>query len=298
MSHNKHVIDGINKDVSFWPGCSIYDSLAEYRYMTEGWKPYNPDPVVMVHDNVRVVRDDFIVGTKARAADLLASRVKQGTLVYCQPRLGLAGVGLLDAAKHHGKDVVLFMPACERISMHQACCIERGAKPVFERIAAMPNLNLYASEWVKSNHDSFFIPLGLKHRLATAAIIDSALKIDPPEECYVATSTGVLLRALQIAWPQTEFYAVCVARNMQAGELGRVWKVYSDLLPFGRDEVKENLPPFPTVPNYDGKVWKWIPKDGKRDRLFWNVGKDPVLLDETLYDLVESNVPWRKDLNR
>ncbi len=81
MSHNKHVIDGINKDV----GVFGYEAAKEYYLsLAEGWIPYNPDPVVIDHEGVRVVRDDLIVGTKTRAGDLLASKLNNDTIVYWQ----------------------------------------------------------------------------------------------------------------------------------------------------------------------------------------------------------------------
>lgn len=261
--------------------------------MTEGWQPHNPDPVVKIHDGIRVVRDDMIAGTKTRAADLLLTKTDADHYVYVQPRAGLAGVSLLDAANRMGKKVTLFMPSSKRVSEHQACCIERGAEVQFHRIAAMPNLNRLAKAWAEE-HGHYFVPLGLRHELATAAIVHAASKIPEPEEVYVAISTGVLTRSLQIAWPNAKFTCVAVARNLKAGEAGPA-KVVSDPLDFLVNERQENLPKdFETVPFYDGKVWKWIPKDGKKDRLFWNVGKNPVLNDPTIYDRIDSYREWPK----
>ena len=291
MSHNNHVIDNLNKDV----GVLGYKGAKEYYLsLTEGWEPYNPDPIVMMHDGVRVVRDDLTTGTKTRAGDLLASRVNHKTIVYSQPRVGLAGVALIDVANYHNKDVVLFMPASKRISLHQACCIERGAIPKFERIAAMPNLNKKAKEYANETN-GFFVPLGLKHELATAGIVHAASKIDPPDEVYVAISTGVLSRALQIAWPKAIFTCIAVARNLKSGELGRA-DVISEPLPFQTLEKKENLPPFPTVASYDGKVWKYIPKNTGKNILFWNVGSEPQLTNDSIYDTIESYREWDKNL--
>jgi hypothetical protein len=289
MSHNKHIIDGINKDVGIF---GYKDAKDYYLSLTEGWIPYNPDPIVIDHDGVRVVRDDLVVGTKTRAADLLASKINNDTMVYSQPRVGLAGVSLLDVAKHHNKKVVLFMPASKRISLHQACCIERGAIPIFERIAAMPILNIKAKEWA-NKHNAFFIPLGLKHELATAAIVHAASKISEPEEVYVAISTGVLSRALQIAWPNAKFTCVAVARNLKAGELGRA-NVISEPLEFMQEEPIQ--PPFPTVRTYDAKVWKYIPKNTGRNILMWNVGAEPQLTNLSIYDTVKSYKDWDKNL--
>jgi len=292
MAHDEHVIDGNNKDVLM--GMSYEDAKQYYLSLCEGWTPYNPNPMVIEHEGVQVVRDDLTVGTKTRAGDLLCSKILNKTLVYCQPRVGLAGVSLCDVAKRHNKDVVLFMPSSKEISLHQACCIERGATPIFERIAAMPNLNLYAKRWA-DERNACFIPLGLKHELATAAIIHAASTIPEPDEVYVAISTGVLSRALQIAWPNAKFTCVAVARNLQAGELGRA-EVISEPLAFPQSEKKENLPPFPTVASYDGKIWKYIPKDGKKRRLMWNVGRCPVLLDSTIITRTNSWRPWKKDI--
>lgn len=291
MPHDTHVIDGFNKDIGLM---SPEDAKEYYLSLCEGWTPYNPNPVVVEHEGVFVVRDDLTVGTKTRAGDLLMSKVKADTMVYCQPRVGLAGVSLCDVAQRHPeKRIVLFMPSSKKISVHQACCIERGAKVIFERIAAMPNLNLYAKKWAADN-GAYFIPLGLKHELATAAIVHAASSIAEPDEVYVAISTGVLSRALQIAWPNAKFTCVAVARNLKAGELGRA-NVISEPLDFPQSEKRENLPPFATVDSYDAKVWKYIPKNTGRRVLMWNVGTDPVLHDKSIIDNTDSYRDWKKN---
>lgn len=291
MPHDTHVIDGFNKDIGLM---SPEDAKEYYLSLCEGWTPYNPNPVVVEHEGVFVVRDDLTVGTKTRAGDLLMSKVKADTMVYCQPRVGLAGVSLCDVAQRHPeKRIVLFMPSSKKISVHQACCIERGAKVIFERIAAMPNLNLCAKKWAADN-GAYFIPLGLKHELATAAIVHAASTIAEPDEVYVAISTGVLSRALQIAWPNAKFTCVAVARNLKAGELGRA-NVISEPLDFPQSEKPENLPPFATVDSYDAKVWKYIPKNTGRRVLMWNVGTDPVLHDKSIIDNTDSYRDWKKN---
>lgn len=290
MSHNNHVMDGFNKDIGMM---QREEALEYYMSLTDGWVPYNKPPTVTIHDGVRVVRDDLIAGTKARACDLLFSKITHDTIVYSQPRTGLAGVSMTSVAKHHNKNVVLFMPSSKQISLHQACCIERGAKVFFERIAAMPNLNLKAKTWAEKT-GAFFVPLGLRHEYATAGIIHTALSIPEPDEVYVAISTGVLARALQIAWPNAKFTCVAVARNLKSGELGAA-SVISEPLDFTTPENVNNLPPFPTVPTYDGKVWKYIPKNSGKNVLMWNVGTDPVLNDQSIILNTNSYRDWNKN---
>jgi len=289
MSHNNHILDGINKDLIL----DNYNySQTYYLNLVKNWKDPYKKPIIKNHEGVRVVREDLITGTKVRGASALISNIENNTLVYVQPRVGLAGVSLLDVAEKYNKKVVLFMPSSKKISDHQACCIERGAQPIFHRIAAMPNLNKIAQRWAKDNN-AYFIPLGLKHELVTAGIIKTALKIKAPKKCYIAISTGVLSRALQIAWPKTEFISVAVSRNLKDGELGRS-NVVSEPLVFQKQEKDDNLPPFPTVPTYDGKVWKYIPKNTNEDILFWNVGAEPKLINKNLYKSINSYRNWNE----
>ncbi len=69
--------------------------------------------------------------------------------------------------------------------------------------------------------------------------------------------------------------------------------VDSDPLAFTRNEHKSNLPPFPTVGNYDAKVWKYIPKNKpEENHWMWNVGKEPILENPALSDRIDSYRDW------
>lgn len=294
MAHNKHVIDGINKDLQL-------RSKTEWLAMTEGWKDPYGMPIVTEHEGVKVVRDDHMVGSKCRFADLLMQNTKEDTIVYVQPRFGLAGPSIIEAAGRYNKKVVLFMPSSKKISHHQAVCIERGAEARFVRIAAMPNLNSYAKKWADENGASF-VPLGLRHELVTACAVRVVENIrethGDPGHVWFAISTGVLGRSLQIGWNNSQHHAVAVSRNLKAGELGKA-TVDSDPMAFTRNERKENLPPFPTVGNYDAKVWKYIPKNRlQENHWMWNVGAEPALEDKSIFDRVDSYRDWgdKRDL--
>ena len=291
MSHNKHIEDGFNKDIGMM---QPLEAREYYLDLAKDWEDPYFTPMVVKHQGIRVVRDDVITGTKVRGGDCLISTIKEDTIAYVQPRTGLAGVSLLEVAKRHGKKVRLYMPSSKRISHHQACCIERGAEVSFHRIAAMPNLNKIAQEDAKKN-GYYFVPLGLKHKMVTAGLVKSASQIPEPEEVYTVISTGVLSRALQIAWPNAKFTAIAVARNMKAGESGRA-KLISAPEAFTKAIKREEMPPFPSIGTYDAKAWRYIPKNTNKDILFWNVGAEPLLQDETLYETVDSYRKWDKDL--
>lgn len=246
----------INKD-------SIY-SKQEYLDMIGDFKSSFPDPVVENIEGRIVVREDILsVGTKARAGEFLVATCKSDTIVYVQPRFGFAGISLTELCKKYNKKLVLFMPSSKEISDHQAYCIENGCEYHFHRIAAMPNLNIIAKRWAENNN-AFFIPLGLRHELVTAMIVKTANDIKEPLSFWTAFSTGVLNRALQIAWPNAIANGVAVSRNVKDGEKGRA-NIISHYRDFGQNSLV--LPPFPSASNYDAKVWEYT----KEGDLFWNV---------------------------
>jgi len=270
MSHNNHVIDLINKDFD------VYNNRKYYLNLTKDFKSLLPDPIIIKHEGINVVREDLVLkgGTKSRAAEFLLSSIKEKTVVYVVPRVGLAGVAIMELSKLYDKDVIFFMPACKEISDHQSYLINEKPKDViFERIAAMPNLNLLAKKFAEKNGFKF-LPFGLNHPYTIAGFVRICENIlehhQEPEEIWTAVSTGVLTRGLQIGFPNAKMKGVCVSRNMKAGELGKT-EVISEPLDFLKDEIKTNLPPFDTVPSYDGKVWKYIEKNSGKDTWFWNV---------------------------
>ena len=294
MSHDKHTDSNVNKDL-------LEHTEEQYFELLRDWQ--DPYPLyIEEHEGIKVVNDGRMdSGSKSRFGDFFFSQIEEDVVVYVQPRVGLAGLSLLELAKKYNKKVVLFMPSSKKISDHQAIVIEQGAIPKFRRIAAMPVLNKYAKEWAMENN-ARFIPLGLYHPHVVAGAAKVARNIreqfGTPERIYCAISTGVLTRGLQIGFGKdTEFISVAVARNVKTGEKG-VANIISEPLPFLKPEKKENLPPFPSVATYDAKVWKYALADKKenpeRDVWFWNVGKDPILNDRSIIEKTDSYRDWHE----
>lgn len=294
MSHDTHIIDRINKDIN-----AIYPNKESYLKLTSDFKSLLPEMKLTKHDNVTVVREDLVLkgGTKSRAAEFLISTLKKDVVVYVAPRVGHAGIAIMELCKLYNKEAIFFMPSSAIISDHQAAIIDMNPKDViFERIAAMPNLNRLAKKYADQNGYEF-LPFGLNHPYTIAGFVRACEELlknyKEPEELWSAVSTGVLTRGLQIGFQNTKMKGVAVARNMKQGELGRT-DIISEPLPFLSNEKKENLPPFNTVPSYDGKVWKYIEKNSSRDIWFWNVAGNitcPLGFDKTK---INSYKNWNK----
>lgn len=249
-------------------------SLEYYLELTKDFKSSFND------FNVKEVNGFFVidesvsnpVGAKARFGEFLMTKTKEDELVYVQPRKGFAGISLSYLSEKFNKDLTLVMPSSKESSEHQRLCIEYGAKTLFARIAAMPNANSLAKKYADKNN-ALYIPLGLQHEYVTACAVRCIYEFfkdkEKPKRMWCVISTGVLSRALQIALPDTEFFNVAVARNIQQGELGRA-KFISYHKPFN---AKSDLIPteFDCEETYDAKGWDYMNRYGQKGDWFFSV---------------------------
>ena len=284
----------VNKQVGFEnKDLTMYKNIEYYLELTKDFKSSFDDFIIKDINGFKVIDESDVcpVGYKARSGEFLIQQlVNQGIkeIVYVQPRRGFAGISLSWLCKKYGLDLTLVMPSSKEISDHQALCIEYGAKPLFARIAAMPNANRLAKLYADSNSKIAYVPLGLNHEYVVAGgvklVNDFFKNKDKPKIMWSVISTGVLTRSLQIALPKTEFKAVAVSRNIQHGELGKA-DFYSYHKPFNS---KSDLIPkeFNCENSYDAKGWDYLNKYGKQGDWFFNVAGNAELstIDKTKID--------------
>jgi hypothetical protein len=251
--------------------------LNYYLELTKDFKSSFKDFVVKDVNGFNVIDESVSnpVGAKARFGEMLIKSVKEEEIVYVQPRRGFAGISLSYLCKKYGKKLTLVMPSSKEASEHQRLCIEYGAKPLFVRIAAMPNANRIAKKYAEKT-GAFFVPLGLDHELVTANAVrcvhDFFKDKEKPKVMWTVISTGVLTRALQIALPDTEFKAVAVARNVQQGELGKA-EFFSYHKPF--NSKSDYIPKeFDCESSYDSKGFDYMLKFGNKGDWFFSVAGD------------------------
>lgn len=267
-----------NKDIPY--GLSREEARDYYLDMYRGngvkFKSLLPEIPVEDHFNRKVVRCDLSgLGFKAIAAEKLIANTKSDVLVYCAPRAGHAPLAIAELARLYGKKAVFFAPASGKASTHQLCTIALGAELRFVKIAAMPVLNLYAKKWAEQNNATF-LPFGLANiPFVTAGIVDFTQQLseryETPKEIWCATSTGTMIRGLQIGWPDVVARSIAVSRNIHDGEIGEA-SVDSAELPFLR--ASKVQPPFPTTAAYDAKAWEPCLANGSDGAWFMNVGCD------------------------
>jgi len=267
-----------NKDLDAYDG-DVLKAREAYLGMAAGFNSRMPDPNTLVEE----YEDKFIfradkapAGLKAYGAEQLIAETEEDVLVYVAPRTGHAPDAIATLANMYGKRCVFFCPASKSASDHQAAMLGHGNVDLrFVRIAAMPVLNQYAKEWAEQN-GAKFLPFGLTGSpLVTAGLIRMCDDISTVINGTVcAVSTGTMIRALQIGFPNVQHYGMAVARNIKAGEIGHA-RVISSYQAF--QQKAKIPPPFPSTATYDAKAWDLFEMLDIPGSMFINVGSDDMI---------------------
>ena len=270
--------DTSNKDIPM--GMSNAEAREYYLDMWGKFKSKIKKPVVEKFKDKWVLRADLAPGgLKAFGGERVIAETPKDRLVYCAPRQGHAPDAIAMLAEMYNKKCVFFCPASGEVSNHQASLFAYSHVDVrFFKIAAMPVLNQYAKKWAEKNNAQY-LPFGLTgNAMVTAGLINMTKMVtniigQEPTEIWCAVSTGTMVRALQIGWPEAQAHGIAVARNIHKGEIGDAI-VKSATMPFLKPHEAAKRMPFTTTAAYDAKAWDGFEKYGKPGSIFINVGSD------------------------
>ena len=220
--------------------------------------------VVEKHGVVSVVRDDLTPGgTKERALMRWLPTMAGETFVYASSSQGYAQLALARACRAIGKKAVVFVAAREIPSVVTAEAERCGAEIHAERPGYLSVVQARAKRYA-DDHGAVLLPFGLD----CAGFIDALSEVvretcPPPAECWSVAGSGTLQRAMQKAWPTTEFHAVQVGSDADVGVAEKI------VSPLRYEQDATDLPPYPSVSNYDAKVWQYA--KNRPGALIWNV---------------------------
>lgn len=228
-----------------------------------------PDIVLEEHAGITVVRDDLLPGgTKRRAlgAILGGGPSVVWEYVYPSPVFGFAQVALAHAARDHGVRATIFCAARASRAPLTARAAGAGAAIHEVRPGYMSVVRARAREYCEARPGAMLLPFGLDDPRVIAALADVARAVPyQPREIWSVAGSGVLTRALQLAWPYARVYAVRIGAQPNAGRA----HVYT--APERYEEDAWEPPPFPSCGNYDAKAWQFIKRHARPGALFWNV---------------------------
>lgn len=229
-------------------------------------------------------RDDIFIldfakgpcGLKAYGAEKFIAETDCKLLGYAAPRVGHAPEAIAMLSEMYGKRAVFFAAASKQVSEHQAVVLAyKGTDLRFARIPAMPTLNAWIRQWA-NKFDGIALPFGLANTPeVTAGLVNMCnehiARHGEPTEFYCAVSTGTMIRALQIGWPNAKAVGVAVARNLKEGEKGE-----ADVTSYHKTfyQSSEFMPEFNTTSTYDAKAYKKFIDEAAPGAIFINVGSD------------------------
>lgn len=292
--------DTSNKDLIM--NMDRHDGREYYLDLWGNFESRFGSPVIEPYEDKYILRADLAPGgLKAFGGERVIAESKYDTMVYCAPRQGHAPDAIAMISKEYGKKCVFFMPSSKTVSDHQGAIFAYDhCKVKFFKIAAMPVLNSYAQKWAAENNAQY-LTFGLTGvETVTAGLVNMCRNIsndlgEDPSEIYCAVSTGTMIRALQIGWPNATPKGVAVARNIHEGEKGEA-DVITATMPFLKRTEAADRMPCPTTGAYDAKAWDRFVNEGKPGAIFINVGADEHInrnLSKVNIDSINSSREWR-----
>lgn len=229
-------------------------------------------PVLSEHDGITVVRDDMYPGgTKARFLHLL---YKPGIecLVYATPPQGGAQTALAYTAQRMGKRAHLFVARRSFPHARTLMAATLGAELTYVKPGYLNVVQKRAFDWAQVHPDAYMVPFGCDVPEAMAVLASAARRVPfQPDEVWCAGGSGVLARALALAWPNAVRHVVQVGRELSPLRAGQPFRVH--MYPRAFEDIGPPAP-FPADPHYDAKAFNlcknWKRPAGRRV-LFWNV---------------------------
>lgn len=215
-------------------------------------------------------------GLKAYGAEKFIAEMDNDLMGYAAPRTGHAAEAIAMLSEIYGKRTVFFAAASKKVTAHQAVVLGyKGSSLRFVKIPAMPTLNAWIRNWA-DEFGAVALPFGLANcPEVTAGLVNvcdyHTMMHGEPTEFYCAVSTGTMMRALQIGWPNSKAFGVAVARNIKDGEKG-----VGDVVSYHKSFYKSSdyKPEFNTTATYDAKAYKRFIDEANPGAVFINVGSD------------------------
>lgn len=267
----------------------------------------NPDIIVVpykINDiTVNVIRDDinFLGGTKERALiKYIEYYHKYSEFVYVGPSSGFAQIALTDCCNKLKKKATLFLINPPGYEPYLSLWCEKMGANVKYFSNKISEIEKIAEEYVRVKKGrAFLIPFGLDDPVYSDFLFTQLQQAIPvnivPKRLWITVGSGTLLRVLANIWTNTEFMPVRVGKNlfedqydsgvwMRMGGEERIVRLTAPQKFFERvsDEL---LPPYPSVANYDAKVWQQVLKYAQDGDYIWNVASEEniILKDSQSY---------------
>lgn len=130
-----------------------------------------------------------------------------------------------------------------------------------------------AKIYASNCRDCRLMQLGLDDPDFIQALANGIIRVSydlQPKRIWVAGGSGVLARALAIAFPEAELHIVQVGRKLYTDVLATLrHQLYISPESFRRNA--EFVPPYTSLRHYDAKIWRFVAEFGQDGDYIWNV---------------------------
>lgn len=248
-------------------------STDELLDIIKDWEDPNPPPVVEEYNGFHVVRDDKLgYGSKARFIDYLVKTEGDEWVFGGANKVGWGPISLTHVCNKYGKKATFFMAKRSVPTWHQQQVLDMGGTIHWVDNGMLTVTKARARKYYERDTVSRrVLPLGLEHPTVLASIVKVARNLPiKPTEIWTVASSGTLNRGLQLAFPNVPAYAVEVGHKMNDYEKGRAITMRSSYA-YDQKVEESRMPPYPSEPYYDAKIWDFVVSNGKKGALIWNV---------------------------
>lgn len=256
---------------------------------------YNPrlviEPVTHIRDEeeitFNVIRDDYLLGgTKQRGAIRMLTKdrfddIKE--IVYAGPTNGFAQVALSLSSSLTGKKATMFIAKQRPMTPQTKLAKLIGGNIVEgDEREKLSSLKSKAEKYVKNKDDVKLFELGfddnyfkraMKETIKEAAKGTELEDFDREFNMWLVGGSAVLVNILHNIYPNAFFNVVQVGKKIDELIDDEWSKLYVAKEFFFNNA--ELMPPYPSVSNYDAKVWQFVSEFGNDGDYIWNVAKDP-----------------------
>jgi len=206
--------------------------------------------------------------------------------IYASPRQGYAQIALSYVAKicNVRATIILGATSNNKLSEQSVKAKQYGANIIQLKYPnRLEDLQKYAKEYESRTINSILLPFGLddsKFEELLTINIEKALKdIVKPEavkRMWLVGGSGTILKCLSKIFRDCEFQVVQVGKKLWPDQLGKEGKnIFMANLYVAPEDFAQNAskpPPYPSVTNYDAKLWQFVLKYGRDGDYIWNVG--------------------------
>lgn len=257
---------------------------------------------------VLVIRDDRLPGgTKQRAlASFIASRPER-EFVYPGPVHGYAQLALAlsvhaaqsnpwsagERFQHRVRQGTLFVDL--RRPRHPLTDLaEALGATIHEMGTAADHTPLWQVESAAKSYvtrrnslepgSTALMPFGLGSpeylRLLVESLNSAGIKrLGPAPHVWLVAGSGTIARALRLCLPQAVLHCVQVGKELPGDVRHAICSVRGGEVlvapqAFEEQAAEAELPPFPSVANYDAKLWAFVRRHARAGDYVWNVGRD------------------------